>query len=375
MSLSKTRRLLSVAAAGCAVFAATLDARAATCAATPALTAPGATIIYGAGGSSQLNLVAADRHPVRAAKPARLHPLRPAELRARSSTTSPRRTASVQRRPTTGRQTGPTRRARSRVGIPITFAVSGNTPSLCSGVTWPTPGIQQFDGPAQTLDFVVPGGPNGSSQHSISTEAAYYIWSFFASDQNHTVSPWGTPANIFTRSSTSFISTFLALDLTQSLGSNLGVSATTVSGAGGPDGGLFGTQRAPRRLTVSKLAAVADPESGIGLVSGETADQNRASVNILAYQHTGQTCGYLPDSTSASYDKANVRSGQYWLWTPIRFFAAVGDAGQITGRPHRHAHRSLHGGDHDSAAGHRHLQRGGLLPRVHRSPVRDAGVA
>src|SRR5277367_2395952 len=112
-------------------------------------------------------------------------------------------------------------------GETITFAVSGNTPALCNGVTWPSPGIQQFDGPAQTLDFVVPGGPNGSSQHSISTEAAYYIWSFFASDQDHTVSPWGTPGNIFTRSSTSFVSAFLALDLTQSLGSNLGVSATT----------------------------------------------------------------------------------------------------------------------------------------------------
>ncbi len=51
---------------------------------------------------------------------------------------------------------------------------------------------------------------------------------------------------------------------------------------------------------------------------------------MLAYQHTGQSCGYWPDSTIDAFDKANVRSGQYWLWSPVHFFAAVNASSQIT---------------------------------------------
>jgi hypothetical protein len=66
-----------------------------------------------------------------------------------------------------------------------------------------------------------------------------------------------------------------------------------------------------------------DPEAALGLVSGEAADAARASVKALAYQHYGQQCGYLPDSTSTSFDKKNVRDGHYFIWTPGHFFAKV----------------------------------------------------
>lgn len=215
----------------------------------------------------------------------------------------------------------------------FTFAVMGNSPALCSGLgDGGTSSVGTFLGPAQPLDFVVPGSAGGataSNAQSISTEAAYYVWGFFASDAAHSVSPWTVPDDIFTRNSTSFVSAFLALDLSQANGV-APVPATVVAGAALPDAGR-GTQESTTQGTVTALSQLTgnDRLAGIGLVSGETADQFRGTVNILAYQHTGQSCGYFPDSTPTAFDKVNVRTGQYWLWSPVHFFAAVGDAGEI----------------------------------------------
>ncbi len=82
-------------------------------------------------------------------------------------------------------------------GDPVTFAVSGERPqNSCSGVTVNRRWVFRVPWPVQPIDFVV---PSGSSQQSISTEAAYYIWGFGASDAAHTVSPWGTSADAFPR--------------------------------------------------------------------------------------------------------------------------------------------------------------------------------
>lgn len=199
-------------------------------------------------------------------------------------------------------------------GDPVTFAVMGNGPTLCSGVTSLATGFGQFLGPVQPIDFVVPAS---SSQQSFSTEAAYYVWGFDASDANHTVTPWGTPADILTRSASSFVALFVGLDT--------GIPVATIA--------AHGTQESTNSATVTALTALngtANAEAGIGFVSGEVADGNRSSIKVLAYQHTGQTCGYWPDSTIDAFDKVNVRSGQYWLWSPVHFFAAVDSNGNIS---------------------------------------------
>jgi hypothetical protein len=201
-------------------------------------------------------------------------------------------------------------------GDPVTFAVMGNGASLCTSVSVPDSGTSftQFLGPVQPVDFIVPAQ---SSQQSISTAAAYYIWGFDAVDADHTVAPWSTPANVFTRSASSFVNLFVALDT--------GLSPAKVAASG--------TQEATNGATVSALAGLnsSAPESGIAFVSGEVADGNRGSVKELAYQHSGQSCGYTADSDSTSaFDKVNVRDGQYWLWSPVHFFAAVDAQGNIT---------------------------------------------
>ena len=202
-------------------------------------------------------------------------------------------------------------------GDPVTFAVMGNSQDLCTSVLdggLPA-NVKVFLGPVQSVDFVV---PSASNEQSISTEAAYYVWGFAASDAAHTVSPWSTPANIFTRSTSSFVSLFVGLDT--------GVPVATVAAA--PR-----TSESTAQATVTALTALnansTAAQSGIGFVSGEVADGNRASLHVLAYQHTGQSCGYWPDSTINAFDKVNVRSGQYWLWSPVHFYATVNSSGAI----------------------------------------------
>lgn len=312
MTFSRRWRAPLVGASSCAVFLFTANAHAAN----PACASLGTTVVYGAGGSAQQPLLTQiGTQLAKLALPVYL-------VYSDSGSACVGYGDLVTPTSITGTAlywdgSGQTLTCTLDAGgDPVTFAVMGNGPALCTSVPAPEGGTQfgQFLGPVQPVDFVVPGQ---SGQQSISTEAAYYIWGFDASDAAHTVSPWGTPANIFTRSASSFVNLFVALDT--------GVPASRVA--------TKGTQEATNSATLSALSALNSgaAESGIGFVSGEVADGNRSSIKVLAYQHTGQTCGYTPDSDSTSaFDKVNVRNGQYWLWSPVHFYAAVNGQGQIT---------------------------------------------
>jgi hypothetical protein len=310
MSLPTPGRLLSVFAAGAAIVSSSLDARATNpnCSSLPG------TILYGAGGSAQQPLLAQiGTQLAAAAAPISL-------VYSDSGSACAGYNDLVTPTAITGTAlfwdgSGNTLTCQLDAGgDPVTFAVMGNAPDLCSGVTGLATGFGQFLGPVQPIDFVVPAS---STQQSISTEAAYYIWGFGASAASNTLSPWGTPADIFTRSASSFVGLFVGLDT--------GVPAATVA--------AHGTSESTNSATVTALTALngtANAEAGIGFVSGEVADGNRSVIKVLAYQHTGQTCGYWPDSTINAFDKVNVRSGQYWLWSPVHFYAAVDASGAIT---------------------------------------------
>ena len=212
------------------------------------------------------------------------------------------------------------------VGTAPVLAVMGNSQDLCTG-TGLNPdgglvsGLGVFLGPVQPIDFIV---PYSSNAQSISTEAAFFVYGYDAAAANETVQPWSTPANIFTRSSTSFATLFLGLEtgipvsVLQGTGARKEASGTALVNAVGAFNGMAGPD-----------------QTAIGIASGEGPDQNRsapggATVKVLAYQHTGQTCGYWPDSNFNTFDKVNVRDGQYWLWSPVHFFAAVGANNAIT---------------------------------------------
>jgi hypothetical protein len=153
----------------------------------------------------------------------------------------------------------------------------------------------------------------GSTQKSISTEALAYIYGR-GTDGTIGVSPWLNAASIVRRNENSFVQLFIA--------KATGLPATSLVGfdAGTNQGSVD---------KVVEFAAANGVETAIGFASSEVADKNRAKVRTLAHQHVDQTCGYWPDSTADSFDKANIRSGQYYLWSNVHFFARIDAAGAI----------------------------------------------
>lgn len=189
-------------------------------------------------------------------------------------------------------------------GQQVDFAHMGNTADFCPGLTLPA-GVKDYVGPIQTLNIIT---SVNSSETSISSEALYFAFGFGAESQ---AAPWTTEASLVKRNSTSFVHLFLA--------DSIKLSAEKFKG----------TQVASNQESVNAVVAAAatDPDSTLGYVSGSAADNNRETVKTLAYQHTGQACGYYPDSNETALDKINVRQGLYQLWTPGHFFTRVDEAG------------------------------------------------
>ena len=61
----------------------------------------------------------------------------------------------------------------------------------------------------------------------------------------------------------------------------------------------------------------------IGILVAGSADPNRSTIRVLAFQDQDQSCGYYPDSTATAFDKYNVRNGHYPIWGPSHFYNRV----------------------------------------------------
>jgi hypothetical protein len=184
-------------------------------------------------------------------------------------------------------------------GQAIDFANMANSAALCAQAPSPLPAeVGDYEGPVNSVDLVV---PLASSQVAISAAAGYFVFGFGASGQ---AAPWVNESLIFIRDQNSAVQ--------QLLGKAIEVPAEKWT---------HGVNALNQNGVISKVAAASDPEAAIGIVSGEAADGARDKVRILSYQHYGQRCGYLPDSSSTSFDKRNLRDGHYYVWTPQHFFA------------------------------------------------------
>ena len=179
-------------------------------------------------------------------------------------------------------------------GDSVDYAIMGNSPLLCPLVTDASlvDGIVDLTGPVSSVNVLV---PNASTQQSISAEAFYLVYGF---NEAAGIAPWTNPdpAYYIHRNENSFVQIYLSVAT--------GLPVTKFSG----------TDAGSNSNTVAYLSALVDPEAGIGFASGDVADANRSTVRTLAWQQTGQTAGYWPDSTVTSFDKANIRNGQYFLW-------------------------------------------------------------
>jgi hypothetical protein len=187
------------------------------------------------------------------------------------------------------------------------FGAGGTYASFCPGVPSPVPAtLGDFLGPIEVFDFIV---PKASSQTVISAPAAYFVYGFGAQSQ---AAPWTVPSEIIKRNANSAAAILISLAINVPVADFQGVDG--VSNAG----------------SVTDVASAATPENAIGFASNETVATSLSSVNVLAYQHYNQTCGYWPSSTQAGFDMQNVRNGHYPLWSSLHFYATTNASGAVT---------------------------------------------
>lgn len=162
--------------------------------------------------------------------------------------------------------------------------------------------VKDFHGPIQTMTFAV---PLASTATSISAEAAYLLYGFGAA--SHPVAPWTDPAYIFQRDASSGTEAMIA-------------TAINVPAASWKPAANTNKTSDLVLAALTAAAAGAHADAAIGIMSAAYMDGKRAQLKELAYQHYGQSCGYLPDSTATSFDKANVRDGHYQVWGPLHLY-------------------------------------------------------
>ncbi len=210
-------------------------------------------------------------------------------------------------------------------GTTIDIGFSDVYPSTCSA-TFDTSlpavgtGTADFLGPDQAMTFAV---PSDSSENSISAEAAYMVFGFGAAAGKQ-IMPWTSPANIFVR--------FWDSGTLEMLGKAINLPGGHWVGAtmNPPGTGTTASNTAGMQTLLTTAESMAATQStAIGILSTSGL---KAGIKELAFQGTGQTCSYYPDSTSAKFDKINVRQGRYQIWGPEHMVTKVDSNGSPAGQ-------------------------------------------
>ena len=201
-------------------------------------------------------------------------------------------------------------------GATVQFGAQAIGPLTCPLVTDPAlvAGFVDAVGPLSAFNVVV---QIGSSQQAISSEAFYLIYGLGAPAAD--IAPWNLsdPSYVISRNDSSAAAQVMSV-------------ASTL-----PSSKLlnFGVDAGSNTNSIALLVALADPEAGLAFVAADVADTNRATTRTLAWQQAGQNVAYWPDSSATSFDKANVRNGQYNLWNPGHFLAPGDPATGVTDDP------------------------------------------
>jgi hypothetical protein len=215
----------------------------------------------------------------------------------------------------------------SSVGAPVPCIGMGAPPDLvisevfadtcASALGVPTPqalnagrsAMKDFWGPVEVTTFAV---PRASTERALSADAAYVIFGFGGAGS--VVSPWSDPGSIFApnRQSSLLDLVATAIGLAPSHWATAAHSTVTATSA-----------------ALAALQGAAVPGAAIAVLPSQVVEANADSLQPLAYEHTGQSCGYLPNSDGQHFDEVNVREGRYALWGPLHIFIAVDVTGNI----------------------------------------------
>jgi ABC-type phosphate transport system substrate-binding protein len=191
------------------------------------------------------------------------------------------------------------------VGVSDVFASSCTEPEPVAGGS-----VAQYLGPIQAMTMVV---PQASSQNSITAAQAHLVFGTGGQGvpvPNPATFPWTDPTLYFVRNSGSGTQQMLS-------------RAFNV-----PANQWWGIDRGGSGAVKTGLEAV-DPakvDQAIGILSTDVVDPERGKLKYLAFQESGQSCGYYPDSSSATKDKLNIRNGHYPVWGPVHMFTTVSNS-------------------------------------------------
>jgi len=181
---------------------------------------------------------------------------------------------------------------------------------------------KDFLGPIQAMTFAV---PTMSSANNISAEAAYMVFRFDASDIAHTIAPWTTATDIYVR--------FWDSGTLEMIGSAINLpggnwkNATSMSPA--PPQQTTGAGNMVTKITGAATAG--DVNGTIGIL-GAANIYGTTGIKPLAFQATGESCAFYPDSSSSAADKLNVRQGRYTIWGPEHLVVNVDAGGNPVGQ-------------------------------------------
>jgi ABC-type phosphate transport system substrate-binding protein len=208
-------------------------------------------------------------------------------------------------------------------GSYVDIGVSDVFPQTCvdySNIPPLTASQKDWWGPVQAMVMAVQAGQ--TMYPAISAEAAYVVFGWSGQGGN-TVAPWTDPQSMFIRKPTSGTESMIA--------KAIGLPPTKWLAQSPVDGGT-GQQQPNSGAVVTALKNATNMMSAIGILSTEYVDQNRSTLHALAFQAKDpnggdQECGYLPDSSSTTFDKLNVRQGRYGIWGPLHFVTNVDGSG------------------------------------------------
>ncbi|HEY2405171.1 MAG TPA: hypothetical protein VGI10_04170 [Polyangiaceae bacterium] len=174
-------------------------------------------------------------------------------------------------------------------------------------------GFYDFDpGFNQSMEFIV-SALDDQSPNTISEEAAYLTFGFGADSTTE----WSDPNKIFIRDEAS--------GTMQMVSRAIGVPANKFVKTANDGNVCTDTQ--------TMVTQVSSTNTGtIGYIANTDAEASKYAPKIkpLAFQPAGLQCGFYPNSSASTHDKARVRDGHYPIWGRFHVLAPVDSTNTAT---------------------------------------------
>jgi hypothetical protein len=200
--------------------------------------------------------------------------------------------------------------------VPIDLAVGDTFYETCNASSARGSLLGDFQGPQQAFVFITPRQSVNSS--FITAAEARDVFGCGSKGQ---VSPYFDDNFIYTYKNSNDVRFGAQLIV----GKAINLTSFYDAGDSGPHSHLKDQDEAA--AVASSTSSPSDET--IGFISAEVYDQMRDQLKSLAFSDFKQTVAYLPDSSSNSHDKRNVRDGHYTIQAPMHMWVSLNSDGSF----------------------------------------------